>query len=234
MRRIIVINAKGGCGKTTVAVNLASRYAVHGYATALFDYDPLAAAHFWLRERNPAAPRIFMVAAADSANGITRAWQMRVPPETQRIVIDTPANIRISEILDQLRMADAVLVPVLPSPLDIQTTADFIRDLLLIGKLRQHRTRIGIVANRLRRKTHSLAMLERFLAALDIPVVARLPDSQRYLHAAEQGLGIHELTGRGAYGDRVAWDDVVDWLERRDTDSLAHAFTERLRVQRSS
>lgn len=233
MRRIIVINAKGGCGKTTVAVNLASRYAVRGFVTALFDYDPLAAGRYWLRERDPAEPRIFTVGAADNASGITRAWQMRVPPETQRIVMDTPAGVQIHEILDQLRTADAVLVPVLPSPIDIQTAADFIRDLLLMGKLRQHRTRIGIVANRLRRNTHSLEMLERFLAALDIPVVARLRDSQRYLHAAELGLGVHELGGRGAYADRTTWDDIVDWLERRDPESLGYAFTERMRVQRS-
>lgn len=230
MRRIIVINAKGGCGKTTIAVNLATRYAVRGYLTALFDYDPLGAGQQWLQGRDAEAPAVATVGAADHAATTTRAWQLRVPPETRRIVIDTPASVQIHEILDQLRTADAVLVPVLPSPVDIRATADFIRDLLLLGKVRQHRTRIGIVANRLRRNTRALANLERFLDALDIPVVARLRDSQRYLHAAERGLGVHEMTGRGGYGDRLAWDAVIDWLEQCETDSLARAFSERLRA----
>lgn len=229
MRRIIVMNGKGGCGKTTVAVNLASRYAGCGYSTALFDYDPAAAARHWLSQRPRTWPVIASVAAANTASTMTRAWQLRVPPDTQRIIVDTPAAAPVNEMLDQLRTADAVLVPVLPSPIDIHTTADFIRDLLLIGKLRQHRTRIGIVANRLRRNTRALEALERFLAALDIPVVTRLRDTQRYLHATEEGLGVHELKGRGAYADRVAWDGVLDWLERRDPGSLADAFTQRLR-----
>ena len=40
MRHIMVMNAKGGCGKSTLATNLASYYADAGYGVSLADYDP--------------------------------------------------------------------------------------------------------------------------------------------------------------------------------------------------
>lgn len=231
MRRIIVMNSKGGCGKTTVATNLASRYANRGYATALFDYDPQASSMRWLTLRDPRQPGIHGVAAVeDSARSVTRAWQLRIPPTTQRIVIDTPAGLHLQERLPQLRDADTVLVPVLPSSLDIHATTNFIRDLLLIAKLRSHGTRLAIIANRLRRNTRSLAALERFLTTLDIPVIARIQDIQRYVQAAEAGMGVHELNGRGAYADRLTWDQTVDWLEHAGTSRLGQAFSARLRA----
>ncbi|NCF80192.1 MAG: AAA family ATPase, partial [Proteobacteria bacterium] len=39
MRSILVMNAKGGSGKTTLSINLASYYAIEGYEVALVDYD---------------------------------------------------------------------------------------------------------------------------------------------------------------------------------------------------
>ncbi|MGD8999996.1 MAG: chromosome partitioning protein, partial [Granulosicoccaceae bacterium] len=103
-----------------------------------------------------------------------------------------------------------------PSAIDIQTTADFIRDLLLIGKVRERGIRLGIVANRVRINTLSFRALERFLKSLDIPVVARLRDTQNYTRAVEQGLGIHEIKAYSARQDRPHWEEVIDWL---DTDT---------------
>ena len=51
MRHILVTNSKGGCGKSTIATNLAAYYADEGYATVLADYDPQGSALSWLHER---------------------------------------------------------------------------------------------------------------------------------------------------------------------------------------
>ena len=137
MRRVIVLNSKGGCGKTTVATNLASYYAAKGFKTVLFDYDPQASSCYWLKRRAEDKPAIHGVAAAD--NGpmtVTRSWHMRLPPDTQRIVLDTPAGARISDFAPHIQAADAVLLPVLASSIDIHASAAFIKDLLIVGKLR--------------------------------------------------------------------------------------------------
>ncbi|MHB1240278.1 MAG: ParA family protein [Gammaproteobacteria bacterium] len=214
MRRIIVMNAKGGCGKTTIATNLASQYASRDFPTALFDYDPQASSTRWLRRRPGAYACLHGVAAYETrlAN-VTRTWQLRVPPEVQRVVIDTPAGLKGPELVEQLRGVDVILIPVLPSLIDIQSTADFIRDLLLVGKVRLPQTRLGIVANRVRENTLAFRSLERFLATLKIPVITRLRDTQNYVHAAERGSGIHELKAGQTRRDLMQWTEMMDWLE---------------------
>ncbi|MFC1774397.1 AAA family ATPase [Pseudomonadota bacterium] len=214
MLKISVMNTKGGCGKTTVATNLASYCASRGYGTVLFDYDKQASSTRWLKERPPSRPPIHGVAAFQPPpEGTTRAWQMKVPQDTQYIITDTPAGYALVDIEDRVAETDVILIPVLPSSIDIHSTADFIRDLLLIGKARAHNTRLAIVTNRTRIRTRAVEKLERFLNKLDIPVIARVRDTQHYVSAAEQGLGIHELNARDAQKDRETWAELLDWLE---------------------
>jgi chromosome partitioning protein len=214
VRRIAVMNPKGGCGKTTVATNLASRYAVAGLNAALFDYDPLGASLRWLRARAGALPAVHGVAAhGDPHGGVTRSWQLRVPAGTQRIVHDTPAGLERMQILERIEGVDAILVPVLPSPMDISATADFIRDLLLVGKLRTRNTRVGIISNRVKSNTRAFQALERFLATLDIPLVGQVRETQNYVTAAQTGIGVHELSRQRDERDMNCWLSIMEWLE---------------------
>jgi chromosome partitioning protein len=212
--KISVMNTKGGCGKTTIATNLASYCASRGYGTALFDYDKQASSTRWLKERPSNRPPIHGVAAFEPPRaGITRAWQMKVPPDTRYVITDTPAGYIQVDIEDRVAEADVILIPVLPSSIDIHSTANFIRDLLLIGKARTHNTRLAIITNRTRIRTRAVEKLERFLNKLDIPVIARIRDTQHYISAAEQGVGIHELKDRDAQKDRETWAELLDWLD---------------------
>jgi len=212
--KISVMNTKGGCGKTTIATNLASYCASRGYGTALFDYDKQASSTRWLKERPSNRPPIHGVAAYEPPRaGITRAWQMKVPPDTRYVITDTPAGYIQVDIEDRVAEADVILIPVLPSSIDIHSTANFIRDLLLIGKARTHNTRLAIITNRTRIRTRAVEKLERFLNKLDIPVIARIRDTQHYISAAEQGVGIHELNDRDAQKDRETWAELLDWLD---------------------
>ena len=209
MHRIIVMNSKGGCGKTTIATNLASCYAANGFRTALLDYDPQGSSTTWLNLRQD-RPNIHGIAAfKNTCTNVTRAWQLRVPPDYERTIIDTPAGLTGTELVKQVQGVDTIIIPVVPSLLDIHATADFIRDLLLIGHTRSQKIRIGIIANRIKANTQALNRLQRFLKHLDIPVLAYLRDTQRYLHAAENGTGVHEISPR----DARTWDSILNWLE---------------------
>lgn len=217
MHSVIVMNAKGGCGKTTVATNLASYFACQGYGTALFDFDPQASSSRWLRERPDHHAYIHGVDAfRQPPCGMTRSWQMRLPQETDFLVIDTPAGFAGYDFEDRVAKADIILVPVLPSAIDIHSTADFMRDLLLLGKVRTHNKQVGIIANRIRARTESEYKLERFLETLDIPVVARIRDTQNYVRAVEHGVGVHELDQRDVAQDIEAWARIHAWVEQID------------------
>lgn len=212
MRRIIVLNTKGGCGKTTIATNLASLYAARGFHTALYDYDPQASSSSWLELRPSDRPPIYGVATFRSpALGLTRSWQIRLPANTERLIIDTPASLGKPELLEQIRGVDQILVPLAPSAIDIRAAADFIRSLIAANKT--IRARIGIIANRVREHSPGLRALQAFLDTVDIPLVTRLRDSQNYLLAADQGLGVHELDTHRARFDIPHWERLLEWLE---------------------
>jgi chromosome partitioning protein len=203
------MNSKGGCGKTTISTNLASCYAASGFRTALLDYDPQGSSTTWLNLRQD-LPDIHGIAAFKNTDAnVTRAWQLRVPAHYERAIIDTPAGLTGTDLVKQVQGVDTIIIPVVPSLLDIHATADFIRDLLLIGHTRSQKIRIGIVGNRIKANTQALNRLQRFLQQLDIPVLAYLRDTQGYLHATEQGAGIHEISER----DNLIWKDIIHWIE---------------------
>ncbi len=221
LQRITVINGKGGCGKTTVATNLASAYAKLNVNTALLDFDPQGSSMFWLKSRPSEAPEVHGIEACRRQSGmVTRSFLLRLPPDTQRAIIDTPAGLSGLALVDQLRDTDTILIPVLPSSIDIHVTADFIRDLFLVAKIRPQRTRICIICNRVKPNTLSFRALERFLKALDIPVIASLRETQNYVTSSEQGLGVHELDTKSNQQDIEAWEQVIDWLENREPVAL--------------
>ena len=207
------MNTKGGCGKTTIATNLASYCAEQGHATALFDYDRQGSSTRWLNTRSNLHPEIHGVAAyLQPQPGTTRSWQMRIPADTDYVITDTPAGFADIDVEDRVAEADIILVPVLPSAIDIQITTDFIGELKSTGEFRDQNKRLGIVINRNRTRNRSSENLEAFLESLDIPVVGRIRDTQHYVKAAETGVGIHELEARDAGKDVIAWEHLLTWI----------------------
>lgn len=213
MQRILVLNAKGGCGKSTIATTLAGYFASRGQVTALMDHDPQGSSMKWLSFRDQELPAIHGIAAHEKRRDVTRAFQLRLPLHAQRVVIDVPAGISGLQLADYVRQADVILVPVLPSPIDIHAAAHFIQDLLLVGKLRQSGTKLGVIANRVRENTVIFKDLEKFLGSLNLPLVATLRDSQNYIRAAEHGIGIHELDARRTEHDLIRWNGLLEWLD---------------------
>ena len=215
MQRIVVLNPKGGSGKTTVASNLAACFAANGERPALMDLDPQGSSMRWLRKRPDDAPPIHGIAAFERSGAVTRSWQMRVPADCGAVIIDTPAAIDPHALPDLTRGVDAVLVPVMPSEIDIHATAKCIADLLLVAKIRRSQRRIGIIANRVRGNTRVAQSLTRFLTSLDIPLVTTLRDTQNYVRSAEIGLGVYEMPQWQVQQDLPQWQEILSWLAER-------------------
>jgi chromosome partitioning protein len=214
MKRIVVLNPKGGSGKTTLAINLASYYASCQQKPVLMDFDPQGSSVRWVRKRQQAQAPIHVIAAFENDARTTRAFQMRVPPGTTHVIVDTPAALGSPRMPEITRDADKIIVPVLPSDIDIHACSRCIRDLLLVAKIRREDDRLGVVANRIRRNTLTYQSLIRFLQTLGIPIITTIRDSQNYVRAAELGLGVHEMKSYITREDVEQWVPLIDWLEK--------------------
>lgn len=208
--RIVIMNPKGGCGKTTLATNLASYFAGRGPTPQLIDADPNGYATQWLSRRPAHIPRIeaLSVRAVDLRR--RRSWSFRSAREAGAVIIDSPAGVTRREISELTFDAACILVPVLPSAFDVDVTTRFIAALLLHTELN---CPIGVVANRTRKNTHSFAKLQAVLAEMETPTIAVLRNTQLFVQAAFLGLGIHEIKGQRAWRDVEGVHDIVDWLD---------------------
>jgi chromosome partitioning protein len=209
----LVINPKGGSGKTTIATNLAAYFAAAHIPTALMDYDPQGSSLNGLRSRPADAPRIHGANAAPAKGLRLRSIDMRVPEDTRQLVIDGFAGASGLVLQEMLSRANCILIPVAPSPIDIHATANFIRDLLLSGSIRARKLRIAVVANRVRNSMPVYQPLERFLNSLSLKLLTRISDSDVYLRAAETGLGVFEMDFAASASERQQFVPIVEWVE---------------------
>ncbi len=221
IQRVVVLNPKGGSGKTTIAINLASYFASRQHRPVLMDFDPQGSSLRWVRKRQPDQPPIQAIAAFEKDSRTTRAFQLRLPEDATHVVVDTPAAVESQQLPEVTRDAHKILVPVLPSDIDIHTCSRTIRDLLLVAKIRREDNRIGVIANRVKRNTLTYQALIRFLQTLGIPIVATIRDSMNYVRAAEQGIGVHEMKGYLAREDVEQWAPLVQWVEGNGTQAPA-------------
>lgn len=215
LKKIVVLNSKGGAGKSTLATNLAGLLASQGHAVALMDFDPQASSMRWLQKRGDEAPPVYGVAAYQRDQSVTRSFRLRLPAEIRYVVVDTPAALPVHELVQFTRGAHAILLPVLPSDIDIHAATRLIGDLLLVAKVSRRSGRLGVVANRIRERTISYRKLMKFLERLSIQRVGELRDSQNYVHASEQGLSIHELAPSRVRKDLDRWQPLLEWLSLR-------------------
>jgi chromosome partitioning protein len=215
MQKIVLLNPKGGSGKTTIASNLASYFAVSGLKPTLMDLDAQGSSTRWLSKRAKGQAPIHGIAGYERNSRVTRSFAMRLPLDTERLIVDTAAALEAQRLPDITRNATAVLVPVLPSDIDIHAATKCISDLLLIAKIRREEQRIAVVANRVKKHTLVYKALMKFLETLNIPVVATLRDSQSYIRAAETGMGIFEMKPYLVREDLDQWLPLLGWLTQR-------------------
>jgi chromosome partitioning protein len=208
MRHVMVLNSKGGCGKSTLATNLAVWFAREGKAVCIADYDPQRTSLDWLAQRPADLPAIGGVAAFDE--GVRG-----VPRSTEVLVIDAPARVHGAELNELVRRADTILVPVLPSSIDMRACSHFMTDLLEIGKVSRKQARLAIVANRVREQTLIYEELDLYLTQLKVPYLGSLREAQNYVRAYARGMGIHELPEYLAWPDWKQWQPITEWLESK-------------------
>ncbi len=211
MRTILVLNAKGGCGKTTLATNLAGYYASRDARVTLADYDPQGSSTDWLAARPADKPAIRGLAMwSDEAQ--------RTPAGTEYLIMDAPARTHDEALVPLVRRAQTIIMPVLPSPMDMRAAERFLGELLNMRQVLDAKVKLAVVANRVRDNTRAAGALEDYLNALKLPNGRKLPfltvlrASQNYIRAAARGLSVFEFAPFATLQDREEWKPLVRWL----------------------
>ncbi len=210
MRSILILNAKGGSGKTTVATNLAGYYAAEGARVALADFDPQGSSTDWLAARPDTAARIHGVEAHQRG--------LRVPRSTDVVIMDAPSRTHEESLASLLKRAQTVIIPVVPSPVDIRAAQRFFGELRALRTLVQKDVKIATVASRVREGARTTEDLEDLLMDVRLPSGRRFPfltwirQSSNYLKAAERGMSIFEFAPLATAADREYWQPLLRWL----------------------
>ena len=208
--KVVVLNPKGGSGKTTLAFSLAGYLASTGRSVGLLDMDRQGSSTHWLKNRPASLPAIRALAAPASGSG-----RVEVPEDVDCVVIDAPAGLTGDQLINYTCGAHAIVVPVLPSDLDIHAASRLVSQLLLKAQVSRRNGRLGIVANRVKERTVAYKQLLRFLDRLSINLIGTLRDSQNYTHAAADGRCIHEMAPSQVRKDTEQWQAITAWLESR-------------------
>jgi chromosome partitioning protein len=201
MRVILVANAKGGVGKTTLSTNIAGYYAASGLRTVLADWDRQKSAAGWLKRRPASAPSITLWDA-----GVSKAQIAKLDP--QIMVIDSPAALHGAELESLAARATKIIVPVMTSAFDMEATAQFLAALEHSASAKS-----ALVGMRVDGRFKSAADLDQFLSHIKLPVVATLRNTQTYVQCAREGLTIFDLPRSRAEQDWEQWAPLTTWLD---------------------
>jgi len=203
MKTVLVANRKGGCGKTLVAITLASALAARGQAVALADADPQKSALRWLRQRPPVAP---VVRGLDW----THASDVGATPKRiDWLVIDAPGALAGSKAEALIAEAEAVITPVLPSYFDADSTGRFLRDIEEIKRVRKGKVVVHLLANRVKAQGRATERLRGFFAALGHEPLAWITERAAYGDLADEGLSVFDRPQRAYAPIRAQWEPVL-------------------------
>ncbi len=208
MRSIMVLNSKGGSGKSTVATSIASYYATKGKKVVLADCDPQASSLEWLAARPGGRSTITGIDGS--------AGRFRVPRSAEYVVYDTPAAVHGKELAALLRRAQSIIIPVLPSPIDMRAATPFIQKVLDNGRVARKEARVALIANRCRETYNIYHQLDTYLRKVrKATFISVWRETQNYVRAAERGLGIFELAPYSVRRDLDQWDPIIRWLNSK-------------------
>lgn len=212
--KITIMNGKGGSGKSTIATNLATILSTHANSVTLIDNDPQCSSIRWLKERPHSSIPIKGLTASE-VTGLKniKLWTSGIGPATRYVIIDTQAGLRGMELSDAIDRSDMIIIPVLPSAIDMRATADFVAQLFLSKSYRRTRKPIGVVANRVINDSIIYRKLQKFLLSLRINFISTFNDNKAYLGAAEKGVGIFELNAPDIEKEQIEWDLLTKWVE---------------------
>jgi len=199
---LAVASLKGGCGKSTLAWNLAAGLARREGAerVGLLDADPQGALTHWAAWAAMGAERTegrTGTVAVHAAGADPDAALVRVMRRHARVVVDCPPSLDMAVTRRLLARAHAVLIPVLPSPLDLWACA---RTAQAVAELRRDNPglKAWLLVNQVEPGSALSRAMSRALAELEVPALASVVRRRAAFRSAIlEGVSVYQLGARG-------------------------------------
>ena len=214
---ILIMNSKGGVGKTTISTNLASQLSERNRKNkvVLVDHDVQGSSATWLRTRSKRLRHIGgMFPAKDNAVRFKRTWRLQLAQDITHVVVDSAAGLSSFDLTDRIRESDIIIIPCMPSAIDMAATSNFVSKVFINPAYVNSNKKMAVVANGVNQDMHNFEKLERFLFSLKVPFISVFTDHSRYVLAAGRGCGVNELPQtQQPFYDASEWDKLLDWID---------------------
>ena len=209
MQKILVASSKGGCGKTTIATNLAAHFAQTGKNTVLVDADRQGSSLHW------AEKRAGLPAPVLALSGLRPDWAQRIPADADVVIIDAPAAIHGPELTSLIGEVDVLVIPLLPSRIDLEASETFLAEVAAKARIKNGKVAVGLVGNRLKPWTTASQQAVDEIKGLAFPLVAQLRDTQGYVMVAGLGKSIFDYNSELIRAHQQDWSKLVRWLRKQ-------------------
>ncbi|WP_118136633.1 ParA family protein [Oceanicella sp. SM1341] len=209
MKTILIANRKGGCGKTLTAITLASAFAQGGARVALADADAQKSALRWLKLRpSGLAPIRGLDWTAPGDFGAR-------PKKLDWLVIDAPGALNLEAASALIGEAKAVVIPVLPSVFDADSTKGFLKEVEDLKRVRKGKARLHLLAMRVRPQARAATSLAGFFERIGQQPSAWVTERAAYGDLAAGGAALHDRPQKAYAAMKAQWQPLLDTLEQK-------------------
>jgi chromosome partitioning protein len=202
LKKIVLVQQKGGAAKTTLCVHLAVASEHSGLKTAIVDTDPQASASgVWGQARGGVPPAVARVLAAELKDALEAA-----DADGYKVVfIDTPPHTAPA-IEMVARSVDLAIIPVQPSVLDVAATQNTV-DLLRAVRVQF----VAVLTRAPAVRDEETIETEKALEALGVPLLTtRICERKAYRRALTQGQAVAEFepSSKAAHEIATLWKEI--------------------------
>ncbi|MUK92310.1 AAA family ATPase [Aliivibrio fischeri] len=203
-KKVLVINRKGGAGKSTFAIAMASFYAHQKVKTEIIDLDPQGTSHFWGSKTEGVRTTRFL-----PSSNVPFSLALRLEADTKITVIDSPSNFSRFEMEKYISMVDKIIFPVQPSPIDVHSMLGFIKDLINSPAFKHNNVELAFVITRCKENNQGTEFVHKVLQHMKYPLLGTMSEHQAYQEMFSEK---NCFLARYPELDKPLWKNMKEWL----------------------